>query len=126
MDESLSDFAEFVKEQLAGVHTLATTRFFGGTGFTSGGIQFAMMIADSLYFVVDNETCPSYETLGSRCFSYSTKKGLVNVNRYFEVPAQAIEEPEQLVRLAMQSIAIACRPKSATTKHGSPKSKPRV
>jgi DNA transformation protein and related proteins len=107
MSAQVSDFAEFIKEQLATVSALATTRFFGGIGLTSDGVQFGMMMGDLLYFVVDNTTRPHYQQQGSNCFSYSTKKGVVNVNRYFEVPAQAIEEPDQLVALATEAIAVA-------------------
>lgn len=66
-------------------------------------------MGNSLYFAVDSLTRPAYEKFGSGCFSYETKKGRVNVNRYFEVPAQAIEEPAQLVALAAESIEASRR-----------------
>jgi hypothetical protein len=53
-----SDFADFVKDQLAPVRTLTSGRFFGGIGLAAGGVQFA------------------------------TKKGRVDVNKYYEVPAE--------------------------------------
>ncbi len=112
MSKGTSDFVEFVKEQLHAVHAFSTTRMFGGVGLTSSGIQFGMIMSNSLYFVVDDETRPAYEKMGSSCFSYVTRKGRINVKRYYEVPAEAIEEPDRLIELATSSIAIASRPKS--------------
>jgi len=66
-----------------------------------------MLMGNSLYFVVDEVTRPKYEKLGSHCFSYQTKKGRVDVKRYYLVPANLIDDPEQLVALARESIGVA-------------------
>ena len=107
MGKNSLEFVEFIKEQLAPLGELTTTRFFGGIGLTANGKQFGILMDNSVYFVVNNTTQPIYEKMGSSCFSYITKKGRVNVNRYFEVPAQALEEPPQLIALAVESIAVA-------------------
>jgi DNA transformation protein len=105
----VSDFVDFLKEQLAPIRGLAAARFFGGVGLSAEGTLFGMVMGNSLYLAVDDLTRANYEKAGSHCFSYATKEGRVNVNRYFEVPAQAIEEPEQLVALAAESIEAARR-----------------
>lgn len=65
------------------------------------------MIGDNLYFVVDDTTRRQYENLGAQPFTYTTKKGRVVVNRYFEVPDDVLAEPEILQRWAKEAIEIA-------------------
>jgi DNA transformation protein and related proteins len=100
-------YIEFVLEQLAPLRDVASKSFFGGTGFVSGDTQFAMVMGSVLYFVVDDATRPSYEKMGGGCFSYATKKGRVDVRKYFSVPAELIENQERLVVLARESICVA-------------------
>ena len=111
-----SDFIEYVKEQLASIHKLTSTRFFGGVALALNGTQFGMIMDDVLYFVVDDSTRPNYEKLGSHCFSYATKNRQVKVNRYFEVPAQAIENQDELLALATESLAVARNSRGAKAK----------
>jgi DNA transformation protein len=107
MTASSDEFVEFIKEQLCSLPKLSNGRFFGGTGFASEGVQFAMVMSGSIYFVVDDSTRVNYERMGSHSFSYKTKKGRVNVKKYFSVPAEIIEDQERLVGLAKESIASA-------------------
>ncbi|MEJ8815309.1 TfoX/Sxy family protein [Variovorax ureilyticus] len=114
-----SDFAEFVKEQLAAVHGVQAKRLFSGVGLSAHGVQFAMIIDNVLYFVVDDATRPAYEAMGSQCFSYTTKVRHVEVRRYYAVPGEVIEDRQRLAMLARESLEIAARPRK------SPKPKPR-
>ena len=100
------EFVEYIKEQLAPL-PVSSARMFSGTGFSAHGVQFAMLIRNVLYFVVDDATRPHYEAWGSECFSYETKKRRVNVRRYYSVPADALEDRERLFELARAAIAIA-------------------
>lgn len=108
-----SDFAEFVKDQLAPVRGLSSGRFFGGIGLSAAGVQFAMVMDHSLYFVVGDATRRKYEEMGSGCFSYVTKKGRVAVKKYYEVPAEFIEDPDRLLGLANESIDVARQAKKS-------------
>ena len=74
MSANSADFLAYVEEQLATLPTLRSGRFFGGTALRADGVQFAMIVSNTVFFVVDNDTRPHYERLGSRCFSYTTKK----------------------------------------------------
>ena len=113
MGDSATGFVDYVKEQLAPLGRLAGKRFFGGTGLVSDGVQFAMVMDDSLYFVVDDASRARYRDEGSACFRYETRKGIVEVHRYYEVPARAIEEADRLVALATEALAIARRTTAA-------------
>jgi DNA transformation protein len=47
--------------------------------------------------------------MGSSCFSYRTRKGSVDVKKYYEVPGDLLEDRERLLDLARESIEIARR-----------------
>jgi len=82
-------------------------RFFGGVGISNGIAQFAMIMGNSLYFVVDEETRGKYEQAGMQPFSYMTKKGRIQVRRYFELPENILTDPEQLRVWASEAMFIA-------------------
>lgn len=119
MTASSNDYVEFVMDQLASLQGIASGRFFGGVGLFSAGTQFAMVMGNSLYFVVDDATRSKYEKMGSTCFSYNTRKGRVAVRRYYAVPAELIEDQEQLVALAQESIQVARSIQKSPTKRPS-------
>jgi DNA transformation protein and related proteins len=106
------EFTEYILELLEPINPVEAKRFFGGVGLSNGFVQFAMLMGDSLYFVVDNETRTQYEQAGMQPFSYLTKKGRVQVRRYFEVPEDVLADPEQLQCWAQDAILAA----SATQK----------
>lgn len=113
MAGSSLDYVEFVKEQLASIPGVESGRFFGGVGLSIGGVQFAMLMGNALYFAVNDATRPSYEQMGSHCFWYKTKKGRVDVKKYYEVPGQILEDQDRLVLLAKESIQVAHKAKKA-------------
>jgi DNA transformation protein and related proteins len=104
---STEEFTDYVMDMLAPIAGLRKARFFGGTGISAGTVQFAMIIEDALYFVVDDVTRPKYEEMGTSCFTYNTRKGRVDVRRYYEVPAEMLDDQEQLLELAEESITAA-------------------
>ncbi len=107
MSHTSHQFVEFIAEQLAGTPGLASARFFGGVGFSAHGTQFGMVIGTALYFVVDDRTRPGYQARGSQCFAYDTRARRVQVMRYFEVPADIIEDRESLAAWAREAIGAA-------------------
>ena len=48
-----------------------------------------------------------FAELGSTCFSFDSKKGRVDVKRFYAVPAEFFDEQTQLVSFARRSIAAA-------------------
>ncbi len=107
MASNSEDFVAFVEEQLQAIPGIVRSRLFGGAGLSVNGVQFALLIANTVYFVVDDSTRPLYEKMGSTCFSYATKARQVNVKRYYTVPADLLEDCDQLLPLAQQAIRIA-------------------
>lgn len=101
------EFIEYVMELLEPVAPLEGGKFFGGYGIKSQATQFAMIMGNSLYFVVDDKTRPKYQKLNKNSFSYMTKHGKRLVKRYFEVPEHLFEDQDQLLLWARESIAVA-------------------
>jgi DNA transformation protein len=108
----VSEFARFVHGQLTDLGEVSYGRFFGGVGFKLGDVQFAMCMSDSLYFVVDDATRAQYIALGANPFQYGTAKGARLVQRYYEVPAEVLEDRDALTQWAQAAVAIAMRPKA--------------
>lgn len=102
-----NEFKEYVLEQLEPIVPLKTTRFFGGVGLTYNALQFGMMIGNNLYFVVDDSTRPKYMQAGMEAFSYLTKKGRVQVRRYYELPEEILTDAVQLRIWVLEAINIA-------------------
>lgn len=107
MTKPSPEYTDFVLEQLAPLGAVQSGRFFGGVGLTSEGTQFAMLMGHSLYLVVNETTRPQYEEMGGTCFWYKTRKGRVNVRKYYEVPAEILDDQDRLIALAQDSIRIA-------------------
>ena len=94
-------YRDFVLEQLQRVVPDVTQRaMFGGVGIYSERLFFALIADDTLYFKVDDTNRPDYEEPGMRQF---------DPLQYYEVPADALEDPEALRRWAEKAIAVAAR-----------------
>ncbi|VAW92225.1 hypothetical protein MNBD_GAMMA23-264 [hydrothermal vent metagenome] len=91
------EFIDYVKELFIPLGNITDGKFFGGFAFKSGSKQFAMIMGNTLYFCVNNQTRPKYESIGMEPFSYSTKKGVVKVKKYFSTPEHLFEDQEELV-----------------------------
>jgi DNA transformation protein len=106
-----AEYTEYVLELLEPIGQVRTGRFFGGVGISYGSIQFAMIMGNSLYFAVDENSRKKYEQAGMQPFSYITKKGRVQVRKYFELPEDVLTDPEQLQLWASESMRVAGRTK---------------
>ncbi len=105
-----AEYVRYVLEQfesLASFQRISTARFFGGVGLTDGRAQFAMMIGNALYYVVDDTTRSKYERAGMQAFAYQTRNGLVQVRRYFELPEEVLTEGTRLRAWTSEAMQIA-------------------
>ena len=104
-------YTEYVLELLEPIGPVRTARFFGGVGISKGSLQFAMIMGNSLYFAVDDDSRKKYEQAGMQPFSYMTKKGRIQVRRYFELPEDVLTDPAQLRLWASEAMRVASQPK---------------
>lgn len=89
-----ASFKDFVLEQLEGAKGLKTRAMFGGTGLYIGQSFFGIVHKGSLYMRTDEASRPAYVKAGSRPFN---PKGKVELHRYYEVPADVLEDSEELL-----------------------------
>jgi DNA transformation protein len=98
------EFTRFVLDQLARVPALSSAPFFGGIGLRSGERFFGMIMDGTLYFSTGLATRAEYEKRGSRCFSYA-KQGKMQETKLFEVPAEVLDDADELVDWARRAVA---------------------
>lgn len=75
---------------------IQTARSFGGVALKPSGRQFAIVMDGRLYVFVDAAAPARYAAVGSKPSSNATKKGRVEVLRYFEVPAEVQDDEDGL------------------------------
>ena len=122
-------FLDFVRDGLAGLGDASLKRMFGGAGVLHRGRMIGIVAGDTLYFRVGPASEAQYRAAGSGPFVYQTKKGPKTMAAYWRVPAAALDEPDELVRLARAALAdlgpAAPKPKPKPAAKRKAKAKPR-
>lgn len=120
------DFRDFVLEQLTAAGQVTSRSMFGGIGLYLDGLFFALIDDDTLYFKVDDSNRARYEKAGSKPFCPFPDRPDQPMG-YWQVPAEVLEDSEELARWACESMGIALakrrkRParRRATVRHGRP------
>ena len=78
-----NEFVQHIHDLLCIFAEVECYRFFGGFGFKLGGIQFAMVMRNTLYFVVDSDLRDFFTSMGSEPFTYKFKAGTKKLQRYY-------------------------------------------
>jgi DNA transformation protein len=105
-------FVEYVIEQLQGLERLTSRRMFSGVGLYSDGLFFGLLYHERLYFKTDDTTRPEYEARGSEGFRPRPNLARIKM-RYYTVPADVLEDAEELVKWARQAKAVALASENA-------------
>lgn len=95
-------FKDFVLDQLAALPGLDARAMFGGHGLYCGEVFFAVLFKGRLYFKTTISSRVEYARRGMKPFRPSAKQSL---KRYYEVPAEILENREALVQWAREAIA---------------------
>lgn len=102
-----NDFVEYVVgDLLAGIRGVRARAMFGGHGIYKDDTIFGIVIEDVLYFKADASNRAQYEKLGSKPFTYLAKGSKKVSMSYWEVPAEVLEDRENLEGWASKSILI--------------------
>ena len=106
-----SSFKDFILDQLRDLEDLVAKPMFGGFGFYRGLVFFGILSGDRLYFKTDKETEKKYKQLGSKPFFYkrsdsSGRKKQASLHSYFEVPANILEDQDQLTSWARKAVCV--------------------
>ncbi len=106
-EEHRNNFPHYILEQLEPLGELKIGRFFGGKSIKYKNKQFCMMMKNRLYFRVSSDNLAEYLDYGSEPFSYLTKNGRVQVRKYYEVPADILDDIDELRSWAKRAIEAA-------------------
>ena len=107
-DVKTSDgFLAYVLDQLVGIEHIVSRPMFGGTGLYAGTVFFGIIYHDILYLKVDARTRADYERAGMKPFTPYAPR--TTTMQYYEVPAEVLENSEDLTAWAHKAIAAAKR-----------------
>jgi len=106
------DYRDFVLEQLAPAGRVTARRMFGGVGLYLDGLFFALIDGDTLYFKADDATRARFQRAGSRPFCPFPDRPDYQMG-YWQVPAEVLEEADELKAWAREAMAVALRSRSA-------------
>ncbi len=110
-------YRTYILDQLAAVPALNTRRMFGGVGLYSGESFFALIDDDVLFFKVDDSNREDYVSRGMKAFLPIPGKSSFG---YYQVPADVIEEAEELTRWARRSVEVAVKKQKIPKKKKAP------
>jgi DNA transformation protein len=85
-----------------------------------------MIMGNSLYFAVDEGSRKKYEKAGMQPFSCLTKKGRIQVRKFFELPEEVLTDAAQLRVWAEESIRVATKTKKPDQASGRKRKKRRA
>jgi DNA transformation protein len=101
-----SEYLQYVLEQLSGLPRVTSRRMFGGIGLYCDGLFFGLIDNDTLFFKVDDSNRPDYVARGMAAFRPFPDRPDQSMS-YFEVPADALEDRDELTAWARKSVAAA-------------------
>lgn len=94
-------FGAFVLDQLSELAGIEAKPMFGGAGLYRNGEFFGILFKERLYFRVSDATIDEYQRRKMKPFKPSEGKG--TSKKYFEVPVEIIESPDDLVEWARKA-----------------------
>jgi DNA transformation protein and related proteins len=100
------DYLNYVLEQLAGLDGVSARRMFGGVGLYCDELFFGLIDDDTLYLRVNDDNRADYAVRGMAQFRPYADRPEVSMS-YYEIPADVLEDPGQLVEWARRSVAAA-------------------
>jgi DNA transformation protein len=104
-------YLDYLLGQLKGLGGVEARRMFGGLGLYSRGTFFGLLYKDRLYFKTDDATRPEYEARGSEGFQ--PRPGVKVQMTYYTVPAEVLEDDDELVRWAQKAVSAALAKEAA-------------
>ena len=105
----MSEFVDFVKDQMARLGPVVSRRMFSGAGLYLDGVIFALILRDTLYFKVDDGNRAAYEAEGLSPFSYQVKGRSVEIGSYRRAPERLFDDSEDMVDWARAAVAAGRR-----------------
>jgi DNA transformation protein len=105
------EFVDYVMDQLSNWAEVSVRRMFGGAGLYREGRMFGLVADDVAYLKVDDSNRDDFLRAGSAPFEPYPEKIKSTVMSYFEIPADVLEDPDELARWAERSWIVAQKKK---------------
>ncbi len=103
-----SPLVEHIVELLAGWAPVRARPMFGGTGLYRDGLMFAIVADETLYFKTDARNRPDFQARDLHPFEYEKQGKRIQV-AYYEAPAEALENPDEMRRWADSAFGATVR-----------------
>lgn len=100
-------FRTYLQEQMGQIRPVSSRPTFGGLCFSAEGRAFALVAGDTLYFKVDGTNRPDFEAAGMGPFL--PFGNAAKPMGYYELPAEVLEDPDQLSLWMAKAITMASR-----------------
>ena len=98
-------FVDFALDQLADLEDIRSQRMFAGFGLYSGDVFFGIVYRDILYFKVNDSNRQDYVAAGMPPFRPNNDRPVTL--QYYQVPAEVVEDADELCRWARRAIQVA-------------------
>ena len=97
-------FLEYILDQLSAWHEVSARRMFGGVGLYCEGKMFGLIADDVAYLKVDETNKDKFIAAGASPLKpYANKPTTMS---YYEIPVDILENPEELIKWAEESLSI--------------------
>ena len=84
-----------------------------GVAVYANGLIFALLDDGVVWLKADEANAPALQAAGARQFTYPTKDGKDMTMAYWSLPESALDDPDEAVDWARQSIDVALRKAAA-------------
>jgi DNA transformation protein len=109
-------FKDFVLDQLGGLRQISCRAMFGGFGLYRGdgrkAVFFGIIHRGRLYFKTDPARCRNYLQRGMKPFRPNRTQ---TIRTYYEVPAEILEDAEELKSWAERATQCAASKRGRTS-----------
>ena len=105
-----TDYLDFILDQLSNWKTVNTKRMFGCVGLYADGLMFGIIAKETIFFKVDETNKEQYLNAGSETLKLF--KNNSTVASFYEVPIEILEDSDQFVVWAEESLEIQKRKKA--------------
>ncbi len=102
-----AEFIEHLEDMLAPLGGIDFRSMFGGHGAFRDGVMFALVAGDTLYLRTDDHNRGDFEAAGMAAFGRMP---------YYEAPAEAMDDRDELVRWGRGAVDASLRAKAAKPK----------
>lgn len=110
----VNEYHEYlVSDVFKDIFGISSKKMFGGFGYYKDGIIFAILADEQLYFKTGEGNIKDFEKLGSKPFTYPMRNGKKTTLSYWNLPADILEDPEELPKWIEKSVKESIKSKKS-------------